>query len=264
MLLAKLLLLAGLCIALLENTYAEEFNAVFDRIVGGRKAKENEFPWMASLQVRTSSGLFHTCGAVLITKEWLVTAAHCIKKYSTDSYRIMIGSSTLKPALEENIYIIDTIVIKSDFNAKNLDNDICLIQITPPVTKPMDFLLLSNDPPEVNNSAIVIGWGSLSEEEKTASNDLQAAVVGMISFDECLHYFSLTDSMMCAGYIPGGIDACQGDSGGPLLQWRNEEAYLIGIVSWGVGCAKPNAPGVYTNISFYKSWILRYVNPGIV
>ncbi|XP_042899836.1 acrosin isoform X2 [Parasteatoda tepidariorum] len=246
MLLAKLLLLAGLCIALLENTYAEEFNAVFDRIVGGRKAKENEFPWMASLQVRTSSGLFHTCGAVLITKEWLVTAAHCIKK------------------LVLLVYMIDTIVIKSDFNAKNLDNDICLIQITPPVTKPMDFLLLSNDPPEVNNSAIVIGWGSLSEEEKTASNDLQAAVVGMISFDECLHYFSLTDSMMCAGYIPGGIDACQGDSGGPLLQWRNEEAYLIGIVSWGVGCAKPNAPGVYTNISFYKSWILRYVNPGIV
>ncbi|ENN82139.1 hypothetical protein YQE_00221, partial [Dendroctonus ponderosae] len=56
---------------------------------------------------------------------------------------------------------------------------------------------------------------------------------------------------MCAGSPYGGRDACQGDSGGPLVV----DNILIGIVSWGAGCARPNFPGVYANVPFMREWI---------
>lgn len=83
--------------------------------------------------------------------------------------------------------------------------------------------------------------------------------VPTISDEECedLYYSAWYDtdpSMICAGNVQeGGIDACQGDSGGPLV--ANGE--LIGIVSWGEGCARPERPGVYTEVAYYSDWITQ-------
>lgn len=69
----------------------------------------------------------------------------------------------------------------------------------------------------------------------------------------------ITDNMMCAGYISeGGKDACSGDSGGPLQTTFDEQPgqyQLAGIVSWGVGCARPQSPGVYTRVNQYLRWL---------
>ena len=86
---------------------------------------------------------------------------------------------------------------------------------------------------------------------------MQASVpiVGYASCDSS--YGNLSMGMLCAGYmLTGGVDACQGDSGGPLVC----NGVLVGIVSFGQGCAQPGYPGVYTNVSYYNTWIVTNNN----
>ena len=92
----------------------------------------------------------------------------------------------------------------------------------------------------------------------------QEAVVPVIDDDQCNEYDWLNDyildGMLCAGYERGQIDSCQGDSGGPLVRKTENSAggfELIGIVSWGIGCAQPKRPGVYADVFYYLDWIKK-------
>ncbi len=94
----------------------------------------------------------------------------------------------------------------------------------------------------------VLGWGATAEGGQ-ASQTLQKADVPLFSDQDCQKAYPQykADAMVCAGLPQGGMDSCQGDSGGPLVV----ENKLVGIVSTGNGCARPNAPGIYTRVSTY-------------
>ncbi|KXJ75125.1 hypothetical protein RP20_CCG012291 [Aedes albopictus] len=120
----------------------------------------------------------------------------------------------------------------------------------------------------VGTNGLATGWGTLKEDGKP-SCILQEVEVPVISNDVCsseTNYTSsmITDNMMCAGYLGvGKKDSCQGDSGGPLVAERPDKRYeLIGVVSWGNGCARPYYPGVYTRVTQYLDWIKENSNDG--
>ncbi|XP_054709106.1 trypsin-1-like [Uloborus diversus] len=114
----------------------------------------------------------------------------------------------------------------------------------------------------VTGMATVTGWGTTSQGG-SLSETLRAVDVPIMTDDECRKAYEdmIEDSMICAGYEEGGKDSCQGDSGGPFVQ-RSESGVstLIGIVSWGKGCAQPNNPGVYTETAHFMDWIVRTMN----
>lgn len=113
----------------------------------------------------------------------------------------------------------------------------------------------------VGYKATASGWGTLKEDGKP-SCILQEVEVPVISNDRCVsetNYTSkmITPNMLCAGYPgKGERDSCQGDSGGPLVIERPDKRLsLIGVVSWGNGCARKDFPGVYTRVTRFMTWI---------
>jgi len=91
-------------------------------------------------------------------------------------------------------------------------------------------------------------------------NVLHKVTVPVVGDAKCNDYYSssnygIADSMICAGLPDGGKDSCQGDSGGPFI--HAQEKTLLGVVSWGIGCARPGYPGVYTQVSYFVDWIME-------
>lgn len=115
---------------------------------------------------------------------------------------------------------------------------------------------------EFEGNSTVTGWGRTSEGEGR-SETLQAAEIPLMTDQVCRKYYGrkIADTMVCAGYEEGGRDSCQGDYGGPLTKAFENRYILVGVVSWGYGCARPGNPGVYTQVSKYVPCIRSVVAP---
>ena len=75
--------------------------------------------------------------------------------------------------------------------------------------------------------------------------------------------YSVFESQICSGYVEGGTDTCQGDSGGPMVCFQDGSWKLVGITSWGIGCAERKSPGVYTRVTDYLDWISEQIQYNI-
>ena len=123
---------------------------------------------------------------------------------------------------------------------------------------------LEDDRPQTGETCYVAGWGRLHETGNSATK-LQELAVDIIDYETCNTQESYDgliqdDTMMCAGFLEGGKDACQGDSGGPLICVEDGQPVLQGLVSWGYGCARPGAPGIYARVGNYMDWIQDSIN----
>ncbi|KAF5295126.1 hypothetical protein FQA39_LY13277 [Lamprigera yunnana] len=247
------------------------------RIVGGQTTAENEFPWVCRLSYFNR---FY-CGGMLINDRYVLTAAHCVKGFMWFMIKVTFGEHSRcdDSKRPESRYVMRAIT--GAFSFLHFDNDIALLRLNDrvpitdaisPVCLPKDrggYIISLNaslqnllDELYVGRSGIAAGWGTLQEDGKP-SCFLQEVEVPILSNEACrkTNYSEkmITDNMMCAGYPEiGGKDSCQGDSGGPFVTMRPDKRYeLIGVVSWGNGCARPNYPGVYTRVANYLDWILE-------
>lgn len=244
---------------------------VFTRIVGGSPAERNEFSWQVSLQFVNSWYTHHVCGGTVVDQRWVVTAAHCTHNFKTNQMIVVAGEHHLKRRHgEEQTRKVRNIVEHPQYNVGTQEYDIALIQLTEPLV--LDGVTVSPIclPPYLANftgTGVVTGWGN-TREDGESSDVLMKVVVPIISDTECRkNYLSIgytgpvIDSMICAGYSSGGKDACQGDSGGPFVgRGPDNRYYLVGVVSWGIGCAKPMVPGVYTEVSYFVPWISNVIS----
>uniref|UniRef100_A0A8C0FRJ8 Transmembrane serine protease 9 n=1 Tax=Bubo bubo TaxID=30461 RepID=A0A8C0FRJ8_BUBBB len=234
------------------------------KIVGGTDASRGEIPWQVSLKEDST----HFCGATIIGDRWLLSAAHCFNETNPEEIEAYLGTTSLNGTDGNAVKVNITRVIQHPlFNPVILDFDVAVLELARPLVfnkyiQPICLPLAVQKFP-VGKKCIISGWGDLQEGNVTKPEILQKASVGIIDQETCnfLYNFSLTDRMICAGFLEGKVDSCQGDSGGPLAcEVTPGVFYLAGIVSWGIGCAQAMNPGVYARITRLKDWILDTIS----
>lgn len=222
------------------------------RIVGGFEISIADAPHQVSLQSRGS----HICGGSIISNKWVLTAAHCTDGASVSSLRVRVGST--KHASGGTTISINRIVQHASYNRNTIDYDYSLLELKSAISLGSNAAVASlpaqNETIQDGTLCEVTGWGNTQSITESREN-LRAAYVPAYNQSQCnsayARYGGVTPRMVCAGYQAGGKDACQGDSGGPLVC----NGKLVGVVSWGLGCAQPNYPGVYSRVAAARDWI---------
>ncbi|XP_015193099.1 transmembrane protease serine 5 isoform X1 [Lepisosteus oculatus] len=238
--------------------------AKLPRIIGGTEATLGRWPWQVSLHYSSR----HTCGGSIITRRWIATAAHCVHNYrlpQVSSWVVFAGVVTRSSTklAQHTGYAVEKILYHKNYNHRSHDNDIALIKLKTPLNftdtiRPVCLPQYDHDFPG-GTQCWISGWGYTRPDEVHIPETLKEAPVPLISTKKCnsscMYDGEITSRMLCAGYTEGQVDACQGDSGGPLVCQDDGVWRLVGVVSWGTGCAEPNHPGVYTKVAEFLGWI---------
>ncbi|XP_039746143.1 trypsin-2-like [Pararge aegeria] len=228
-----------------------------NRIVGGYNTTIQEHPYQAFLLIVQGNALFQCAGSIL-NHRYILTAAHCIQGASKITARI--GSTFANSGGMQ--YTSRYFRAHPFYNPMIIDYDVAYLRTMlrmelDGVNTKAIALPPSGTPVAPGTILTVSGWGATSENGNVANN-LMEVRVPVVSTEQCRKsYRTITERMVCAGVPEGGEDSCGGDSGGPAVS----NDVLTGIVSFGIGCARPGVPGVYTNVSSVRNWIKR--NTGI-
>ncbi|XP_012885165.1 PREDICTED: serine protease 48, partial [Dipodomys ordii] len=235
------------------------------RIIGGQDAAIRRWPWQVSLHLDRAP----ICGGSLISKNWILTAAHCLPKTSAYSYSVWLGSLKADASNKGKVYYVSRIVIHPKYDGSNAD--IALLRLSSQVTFSADILPIclpsTSKQLKIPASCWVTGWGLVKENAgDNYPHTLQEAEVPVFTRQECEQLYNpiggflpalesvIKEDMICAGDIINKKDSCKGDSGGPLSCHIGGIWIQIGVVSWGVQCGQ-RLPGVYTSVIYYQQWI---------
>ncbi|NXP56631.1 ACRO protein, partial [Heliornis fulica] len=241
------------------------------RVVGGTDALLGSSPWIVSIQNPWSTGTGHICGGSLISPQWVLTAAHCFVNASYVSmWHVVIGATYLTNlGPEAQVRGIRQVIFHEQYNNFTQKNDIALLQLDQPVEcnnyvqlacMPDTWLRMSQ-----LGTCYISSWGATMARSGGPTDVLQEAQVNLIDLHLCnssrWYRGAIHSHNLCAGYPQGGIDTCQGDSGGPLVCKDKQADYywLVGVTSWGSGCARAKKPGVYTSTKDFYEWILFHM-----
>ncbi|KAM9772076.1 ovochymase-1 isoform 2-T2 [Syngnathus typhle] len=232
------------------------------RIIGGQETWAHSWPWQVSLLFATMPA----CGGAILAPRWVVSAAHCFRRYSKASFwTVLAGKHDLDDPDEqgEQAVGVSAIVSHHRFHSGTKEFDVALLRLERPLSfdrfvRPIHLWMA---PLPTLHNCTVTGWGS-TRENGPRVNRLQEVNVTVMTSDLCRSYYksSIRTCMFCAGQEGGGVDACQGDSGGPLSCYDGSRYRLAGVVSWGVGCGRARKPGVYTAVREHARWIADVID----
>ncbi|EPY85229.1 plasminogen [Camelus ferus] len=205
------------------------------RVVGGCVSNPHSWPWQVSLRTRSSR---------------------------PTSYKVILGAHQ-EVNLEADVQELE---VSKLFRGPQ-GADIALLKLSSPaiITDKVIPACLPSPNYVVADQTVcyITGWGETQGTSK--AGPLKEAQVPVIENKVCNRYEYLDgrvrSSELCAGHLAGGTDSCQGDSGGPLVCFEKDKYILQGVTSWGLGCARPNKPGVYVRVS--RSEAVVYKRYGI-
>lgn len=234
-----------------------------DRIVGGNETTIQEYPYQISLRIRAT----HLCGGSVLSTTRGLTAAHCVYPFvGPAAYSIKAGSTSVLDQGDPNAQIrtISRLLVHPIWMSATLQNDIAILSWVAPLVfgrnvQPV-IIPRSNYAIPYGQNGVVSGWGLTRENVASSAPTLLRAVLEpFLNNANCSRSYPgrIYPEMICAGFPRGGRATCQGDSGGPLVDRRGNRFVQIGIVSWAVGCARPNAPSVYARVPHFYAWIQR-------
>ncbi|MCB1657224.1 MAG: serine protease [Moraxellaceae bacterium] len=262
------------------------------KIINGQAVADNQAPWQVALisnnqQPYTS----HFCSASIVGDKWLVTAAHCAERSNGKPFYAVIGTTDLLNTQKSQTILIKQRLVHPKYNSANFDNDIALLELAQNIDfaacsqscKAINWLKAQDEPlyAVVGTKAWVHGWGVIKDckqdiEACTAQEKVFEALYpsklqkAALKIEHCLAQGSLhnpqqiTLSMMCANAIDAqtSSDTCEGDSGSGLIIYNNFfEPVLLGITSWGNGCAQQGYAGVYTRLAMFDDWLKSIIYP---
>ncbi|MBB4696797.1 secreted trypsin-like serine protease [Actinoplanes abujensis] len=222
-------------------------------VVGGLVAPQGKFPWA----VRLSMG----CGGTLTEPRVVLTAGHCVDGTGqNDGIEVTAGVSDLRSRSAQTARS-ERVIRAEGFVDEVHGDDWAVIRLDRPLGLPT--LPLAQDPIGVGRY-VVMGWGQTREDSVQQEQRLHYATVPTVPDDKCAAAYEkagvklVRDEQLCAG--SPGVDTCQGDSGGPMIgRGRHGEWVQVGIVSWGLGCARDGYPGVYTQLSTFRPEIKKAI-----
>ncbi|SDP46444.1 Trypsin [Actinopolyspora xinjiangensis] len=226
------------------------------RIVGGDRAESGTAPWTVAL---TDSSGAHFCGGALVEPRRVVTAAHCTVHPRTgeprggDDIRVVLDRRDLRTDAGE-VITVRRVWRHPDYEHFTTGHDVAVLTLdnaaSQPTLEPVEPG--AREPYLPGTRGTVYGWGRLGER-RPASPVLRSVRLPVMSGGRCARAYGGfdRDAMFCAGFPRGGKDACAGDSGGPFVV----DGRLVGLVSFGSGCARPGFPGVYTRLATYADEI---------
>ncbi|CAL4070620.1 unnamed protein product [Meganyctiphanes norvegica] len=243
-------------------------------IIGGQATMPGEWPWLAAIGQKISEQRFNSiCGGTLITKQHVMSAAHCF----ASPFRVIVrlgeyNVNRMDQYKPQDFDIVDQRM--GDYNRNPQDqNDIVILKLDRSLDSFTDTIKVACLPHNLHNDKfvgeelIVVGWGRTNFRSAASVSPVPLkGIVPVVPIQTCKEKYKrvtnpndqriIDDKQLCAG--TGVIDSCKGDSGGPIhyIDKKTGKFYVVGVVSYGpIRCGESSLPGVYTRIGYYLDWI---------
>ncbi|KAH8288230.1 hypothetical protein KR054_011412, partial [Drosophila jambulina] len=273
---------AAACEKMQEERWQKEKNhpRLVIHIVGGVPVDPGVYPHMAAIAFLTFDRFEFRCGGSLISRRFVLTAAHCVYTDSLMPAFVRLGAVNVEMPDKNYVDVnVRNVTIHPNYVGNIKYNDVALLELATEITetdniRPACLYTDTRDPP-LDSKLFVAGWGVLNVTTRVVSKILLRAALELVPLAQCNVSYSeqpgavrnlkegVIDSLMCAADKKQQADACQGDSGGPLIREENIEDgiyTIVGIINSGFGCAT-KTPGLYTRVASFLDFIEPIVWP---
>jgi len=227
------------------------------RIIGGSVVSAHSEPYVLSLQ----SGGSHFCGAVLVSASRAITTASCMAGAGGEVYAVAGAHNIKQNESSQQTKQVSQVIMFPNYNHRTRQHDIAVLKLSGSFSL-NNYVQTIALPSHRNNEWLhsgaqvrTCGWGNTRYPGHNFPATLHCVNVNIVSVGDCnrrnVYNGAILKGMQCAGVNGGGKDACQGDDGGPI-KYNNQ---VVGLPSWGTGCALAQYPGVFTDVAQYRNWI---------